>query len=86
MKLANILPLVLLPAAALAAPLPLEDREASPGYASYGKYPPPPGGYGEYSSYGSYKWTRDEKRDAGYGRYGGKLNAKMQKFSDKRID
>ncbi|KAE8443535.1 hypothetical protein EG329_001775 [Mollisiaceae sp. DMI_Dod_QoI] len=68
MKLSVILPLVLLPAAALAAPLPLEEREASPSYAS----PPPAGGYGKYSSYGSYKEKRDEKREAGgYGTYSG---------------
>ncbi|KUJ18968.1 uncharacterized protein LY89DRAFT_732499 [Mollisia scopiformis] len=68
MKISNVLALVLLPAAALATPIPLEDREASPGYASYGSYPPPAGGYGKYSGYGSYKERRDA---AGYGAYSG---------------
>lgn len=80
MKLSTVVAVVLLPAAALAAPLPLEDREASPGYATYGSYPPPAGGYGnygKYSTYGSYKEKRDEdaKREAaGYGSYSGEKN------------
>ena len=55
MKLA-IIPLLVLAPAVLAAPIPVEvmARDAAPGYASYGSYTPPKGGYGKYNSYGKY--------------------------------
>jgi hypothetical protein len=61
MKL-TLLPLLTIAPAALAAPIPIEARDAAPGYGNYGTYAPPAGGYGKYEKYGSYgKYPRDEK-------------------------
>jgi hypothetical protein len=68
----TILSLLALTTAVLAAPVPVAEAEASPGYGTYsgyGSYPRPKGGY---SNYGSYKRVEDkvEKRDyADYGSY-----------------
>ena len=68
----SLFPLLsLVTSAAIAAPVPIANAEASPGYgkySGYGSYPPPPGGYGKYSGYGTYKRAEDgvEKRDVAH--------------------
>lgn len=78
--LSTLFTTLILATAALAAPLPVEAREpeAVPGFASYGSYPPPAGGYGnygKYGGYGSYKREVEAKREpdakaADFGSYG----------------
>lgn len=72
MKL-TILPFLALTAVVAAAPVPVAEPEAAPGYgeySGYGTYAPPKGGYGKYSGYGSYKRVEDKVEKRGYGDYG----------------
>lgn len=47
----TLLSLAALAVPALAAPTPVVVEERAPGYADYGAYPPPAGGYGAYTAY-----------------------------------
>ena len=75
MKL-SILPLLALASVVIAAPVPVAEPEAKPGYGAYGGYgiyAPPKGGYGKYSkygTYGSYKRAEDKVEKRGYADYG----------------